>query len=124
MVTLGESPDVVAIHDRHAALHGAEFDIGDGATIQRSMVRRRDGALIGHAPITTQLGWCATEGVGRAIFTHCGSEIVKGDERRLAPRVRRLARERGLDARVAHDGLQMPLATGSASAAGAGRLHA
>jgi phosphoribosyl 1,2-cyclic phosphodiesterase len=118
-------PDVVAIHDRHAALHGAEFYIGDGATIRRSMVRRRDGALIGHAPITTQLGWCAKEGVGRAIFTHCGSEIVKGDERRLGPLVRRLASERGLDARIARDGLQMSLVAESASAAGPpGRQHA
>ena len=26
-----------------------------------------------------QLGWCEKEGVPRAIFTHCGSEIVEGD---------------------------------------------
>jgi phosphoribosyl 1,2-cyclic phosphodiesterase len=129
-VTLGSRcifyvPDVVAIHNRHEALQGADLYIGDGATIQRSMVRRCNGALIGHAPITTQLGWCKKEGVQQAVFTHCGSEIVKGDERRLGALVRRLARERGLDARIARDGLQMPLAAGSASAAGTpGRQHA
>jgi phosphoribosyl 1,2-cyclic phosphodiesterase len=118
-------PDVVAIHDRHAALHGAGFYIGDGATIQRSMVRRRDGALIGHAPITTQLGWCEKEGVRQAVFTHCGSEIVKGDERRLGALVRRGASERGVDARIAYDGLQVSLAANTSSTAGTlGHKHA
>ena len=41
-------------------------------------VVRRDGALIGHAPIRTQLEWCAREGVRRGVFTHCGSGIVAG----------------------------------------------
>jgi hypothetical protein len=30
-----------------------------------------------------QIGWCAKEGVPRAIITHCGSEIVAGDEMEL-----------------------------------------
>jgi hypothetical protein len=29
------------------------------------------------------LTWCEKEGVPRAIITHCGSEIVTGDERKL-----------------------------------------
>jgi hypothetical protein len=70
------------------------------------MVRRREGELIGHSAITTQLGWCAKEGVRQAIFTHCGSQIVAGDERRLGALVRKLARQRGVDARIAYDGLQ------------------
>jgi hypothetical protein len=33
------------------------IDIGDGATITRSMIRRR------HSPIAAQLDWCEAEGV-------------------------------------------------------------
>lgn len=68
------APDVVYIHDQEEALSGARLYIGDGATVTRSMVRKRDDALIGHAPIRTQLTWCQKEGVARAIFTHCGSD--------------------------------------------------
>ncbi len=73
------------------------------------MVRARDHVLIGHAPISAQLGWCEAEGVGRAIFTHCGSLIVKSDTRRIEARVRELGREHGVDASIAHDGLTLSL---------------
>jgi hypothetical protein len=42
--------------------------------------------------------------VKRAIFTHCGSQIVGGDERVPGALVRRLGRERGVEARTADDG--------------------
>ena len=102
-------PDVVAIGERAAALGGIALYVGDGATITRSMVRRVDSALVGHSAIRTQLGWCAEEGVGRAIFTHCGTEIVSGDERSLGPLVKRLGRGCSVDARLAYDGLQVRL---------------
>jgi phosphoribosyl 1,2-cyclic phosphodiesterase len=102
-------PDLVAIRQRHAALRGVDLYVGDGATIKRSMVRHRDHALIGHTPIATQLDWCEREGVGQAIFTHCGSEIVRGDTRAIAARVRALGEEHGVDARIAHDGLTLSL---------------
>jgi hypothetical protein len=101
-------PDVVAIPSRSAALRGAQLYIGDGATILRPMIKRRE-ALIGHSPIRTQLRWCAEEHVPKAIFTHCGSQIVKGDGRRLSAVVRRLGRERGIVARIAHDGMHIVL---------------
>jgi hypothetical protein len=41
--------------------------------------------------------------VARAIFTHCGSEIVRGDGRTLAARVRALGRAVGVEAAVARD---------------------
>ncbi len=105
-------PDVVAIHDRSAALRHLTYYIGDGATVVRSFVRRRGTTLIGHTPIRTQLGWCEAEGVARAIFTHCGSEIVGSDGRSVAARIARLGRERGVVARVAHDGMRCDLAAG------------
>jgi phosphoribosyl 1,2-cyclic phosphodiesterase len=100
-------PDVVAIVDRAEALNGVSLYVGDGATVTRPLVRRSGPALVGHTSIRTQLGWCAEEGVGNAIFTHCGTEIVGGDERRIGPKVRRIARELGVDARIAYDGLKL-----------------
>ena len=49
------------------------------------------------------------QGVPRAIFTHCGSQIVGGDGRVLGALVRRLGRERGIEARIAYDGMQLSL---------------
>ena len=113
-VTAGEVsifyvPDVVYIEDREEALRGVQVYVGDGATITRSMVRKSDNHLIGHTPIRTQLTWCQKEGVPRAIFTHCGSEIVVGDERKLDATVRDLARERNVDVEIAHDGMEVVL---------------
>ncbi len=103
------APDVVAIPERDAALRGIDLYIGDGATIIRPILRRRDGVLVGHIPIRTQLDWCRDARVGSAIFTHCGSQIVGGDERVLGALVRRLGRERQVAARIAHDGLVLDL---------------
>jgi phosphoribosyl 1,2-cyclic phosphodiesterase len=108
-VTIFCIPDVVWIRDREAALSKVKVYIGDGATIARSMVRKIDGHLIGHTPIRTQLTWCRKEGVPRAIFTHFGSEIVEGDEARVGARIRELAQERGIEADIAFDGMQVVL---------------
>jgi phosphoribosyl 1,2-cyclic phosphodiesterase len=102
-------PDLLYIHDRAPALEDVQVYIGDGATLTRSFVRKRADALIGHAPVRTQLGWCAKEGVARAIITHCGSEIVLSNERKLAMELRALAAERGMEARIAHDGMVLTL---------------
>ncbi len=102
-------PDVAAIPDQDAALRRIAFYIGDGATMTRSMVRVRDDALIGHAPITAQLKWCRESRVARAIFTHCGSSIVRSDGRKIAAEVRRLGAAQGIEARVAHDGMTLSL---------------
>jgi len=65
--------------------------------------------LIGHAPIVSQLAWCAKAKVRRAIFTHCGSPIVRGDARMLNAVVRRLAREHRIAASIARDGDRLRL---------------
>ena len=108
-------PDVAWLPDATKALGGIDVYIGDGATIKRSMVRRRGRTLIGHAPIVAQLGWCLKTGVGQAIFTHCGSQIVRGDARRLDALVRRLGREYGIEAHLACDGDRLPFPMPAAS---------
>jgi phosphoribosyl 1,2-cyclic phosphodiesterase len=108
-VSLGASsvfyiPDVAWLPNAGKALHGVAVYIGDGATIKRPMVRRRGRTLTGHASIVAQLDWCRRAGVKRAVFTHCGSQIVRGDARRLDRIVRRLGRDHGTEARLARDG--------------------
>lgn len=49
---------------------------------------------LGHAPVRSQLDWCRAQSVTRAVFTHCGSQIVGGDEWLLGALVRHLGRER------------------------------
>ncbi len=49
---------------------------------------------------------CEKIGVPRAIFTHLGSEIVKGDERSLGPQLQSLAEGRGVAAAFAYDGME------------------
>jgi phosphoribosyl 1,2-cyclic phosphodiesterase len=103
------APDLIFIHDRSAALKGVQIYIGDGATITRTFIRRRGKALIGHSPVWTQLAWCQKESVHRAIITHCGSEIVTGNERKIFANLRAIAAERDVEVRIAHDGMKVTL---------------
>jgi phosphoribosyl 1,2-cyclic phosphodiesterase len=103
------APDLVHIRERSDALRGVDVYVGDGASLTRSMVRKRGASLIGHTPFRTQLTWCKKEGVPRAIVTHCGSQIVKGDERTLVARLREMAEERGVAVEIASDGMEVIL---------------
>ena len=111
-VTVFYVPDVAWIPDREAALEDVKVYIGDGATLTRSMVRRKDDKIYGHVPVRAQLTWCQKEGVPRCIVTHCGSGIVK-NEAESAAKLDELAQERGVEARIAHDGLEVVLRGGS-----------
>jgi phosphoribosyl 1,2-cyclic phosphodiesterase len=102
-------PDVAELRRTSDALGQIDVYIGDGATVKRSMVRRKNGALIGHAPITRQLDWCANAHVRRAIFTHCGSPIVRATTHAVDRLVSELALERGVNARIARDGDRLSL---------------
>ena len=48
-------PDIAAFPGASMALRGVQLYIGDGATVTRPMFRKRNGTLIGHAPIVQQL---------------------------------------------------------------------
>jgi phosphoribosyl 1,2-cyclic phosphodiesterase len=103
------APDVVAIKDRAAAFKGVDVYVGDGSTLTTSLVRRvgGSGALVGHATVRTQLGWCRAEGVERAVFTHCGTEVTTAPEGEAEEAVRRLGLERGIHAVLAFDGMEL-----------------
>jgi phosphoribosyl 1,2-cyclic phosphodiesterase len=100
-------PDVVAIRDRRRALQGVDLYVGDGAMIKRPLVRRRNRVWVGHTSIRIQLDWCEKERIGIAFFTHCGTEIVTSDARQVSRVVHQLGVARGVDARIAHDGLRL-----------------
>ena len=102
-------PDVANLNDRKRTLKKVDLYIGDGAVLVRSMVRTRGPALIGHASIATQLDWCRSSGVTRAVFTHCGSGVVRSAPTQAEAVVRSLGRDRGVQARLAYDGLTMRL---------------
>jgi phosphoribosyl 1,2-cyclic phosphodiesterase len=103
------APDLIFIHERAAAMKGVQIYIGDGATVSRSFIRKRGKALIGHSPVRTQLTWCEKEGVPRAIITHCGSEIVTGDENDMSAEIDAMAAERNVDVCIAYDGMKLKL---------------
>jgi hypothetical protein len=102
------APDVVRIPRLREAFSGIRIYVGDGARIDRPLLRRdkRTGSEIGHTSIAAQIAWCALHGVSRMIVTHCGSEIVRGDERRVAAKIRRLAAESEIEVEVAEDGME------------------
>lgn len=101
--------DLVYIHEQQEALEGVKLYIGDGATITRPMIRRHGDILFGHSPISTQLTWCERYRIPLAYFTHCGSQIVGTDGRVISPIVTRLGKQRGVDARIAYDGLSITI---------------
>jgi phosphoribosyl 1,2-cyclic phosphodiesterase len=105
-------PDVAGLSNVRGALRGIDVYIGDGATFRRSMARRKDGARVGHASIIDQLAWCRKAGVPRAIFTHCGSPIVRADARKMHAALQQLAREHDVEAFFACDGDRLLLADG------------
>lgn len=102
-------PDLVSIYDAHQALRGIRLYIGDGAALRRPIVRKRGSYRVGHSAIRTQLGWCRQEGVREALFTHCGSEIVRADSRKIARAVSDLALDQGVNTRIAVDGMEVIL---------------
>lgn len=80
--------------------------LGTRGEIEASTRRHRRHTSL---EVSYRLGRCEKEGVPRAVFTHCGSEIVKGDERSLGARLHGWAAERGLEAAFAVDGMELVL---------------
>jgi phosphoribosyl 1,2-cyclic phosphodiesterase len=107
VVSIFYVPDLVYIEDREAALGGVKVYVGDGATIDRSMVRKPGETLIGHTPVRTQLTWCKKLDVPRAIITHCGAQIVDADPDEVQTKIDEYAEERGVEARIATDGMEL-----------------
>jgi Beta-lactamase superfamily domain len=100
------APDVLWIEDREEALAALDMYVGDGAAFQRDLVRKRDDKLFGHVTVRRQLAWCVKVGIGRAVFTHCGSGIVR-DHEAASALVQAFGQAVGVQALVATDGLAL-----------------
>ena len=101
--------DVLSIVHQKQALKNIRLYIGDGATLTRPIVRFVEEVKSGHASIKKQLLWCQKEKVPRAIFTHCGSQIVKANQREIAKKLRELGDQMDVPASFAHDGMSLIL---------------
>lgn len=113
-ITVGETTifcvhDIVYIEEQHEALRGVQLYIGDGASPVRPIIRKRDGILFGHSPISTQLTWCEKENIPKAIFTHCGSQIVEAHAATVNAQLKKLATARNVLAKIAFDGMIIEL---------------
>jgi len=102
------SGDIAYLPDQKRNLKNVSLYIGDGSTVQKSLIRKKDGQIYGHASVKTQLGWCKKADIKNAIFTHCGSELVI-NSCKYAKIVCALAKIRGVYVRVAYDGLMVYL---------------
>ena len=103
------APDIARLDQPARALADVDLYVGDGAVLTRSLVRRRGALMIGHASVAEQLDWCQIGGVARVIFTHCGSGLLRMGDRRADALVRILGEERGIDARLARDGMAVAI---------------
>ena len=103
--------DLLAIKNRTEALHDIQLYIGDGAALTRPILRyTKENQPFGHTSIDEQLKWCKKAHVPRAVFTHCGSHIVKDDlHATVAAKVVNLGSLYGVEASIAHDDLKITL---------------
>lgn len=108
-VTIYYAGDLISINQRRAALKNVQLYIGDGATIVRPMVRRKDAKIFGHTTIRAQLGWCKKEGITRVIITHCGTQIVADRSGKAEAKIMQLAKERDVKIAIAYDGMKIIL---------------
>jgi phosphoribosyl 1,2-cyclic phosphodiesterase len=113
-VSIGSShffyvPDVAQLPHVSKVLREIDLYIGDGASIKRSMVRCKSGSIIGHASIVAQLSWCAKARVQRALFTHCGSGIIRTASPQIQDLISQLGEEAGVKASLVSDGDHLTL---------------
>lgn len=102
--TIFYSGDIAYIPNSKKVLKSVDLYIGDGSTVQKSLIRKKNSQIYGHASVKTQINWCAHARIKRAIFTHCGTELVT--KARINEKyIQKLGIEKNLSVSVAHDGL-------------------
>lgn len=101
--------DLLAIKNRPKALRDIQLYIGDGASFDHPIVQYSNDTRVGHTTIKEQVEWCHKAQIPRAIFTHCGSQIVKSAPQEIAAKVHDYGQKYGIDAAIAHDGMTIRL---------------
>ena len=101
--------DLLSIKNRTKALENVSLYIGDGATFIRPIMRYRNNMPMGHTTIKEQLTWCKKAGIPRAIFTHCGSHIVKDTTNTVEKNIIHYGLEQGIETNIAYDGMKITI---------------
>jgi phosphoribosyl 1,2-cyclic phosphodiesterase len=101
--------DLLSIKNRSKALRDVQLYIGDGASFDHPIIRYTDNIPVGHTTIKEQIEWCHKAQIPRAIFTHCGSQIVKSDPQEVAAKVHNYGKSYGIEASIAYDGMRITL---------------
>lgn len=81
--TLAYNPDLIFIKNRRKIFKDLDLYIGDGSSVTRPMVRRKENKLFGHSSIRTQITSCKKFKIRQAIFTHFGKEAIGMGEKKL-----------------------------------------
>jgi ribonuclease BN (tRNA processing enzyme) len=112
LVYSGDLVSFESAEEASRALSGALLYVGDGSTLTGSLVRRHpSGALLGHTTVRAQLGWLASAGVAKAVFSHFGEEPIAMGDRDLRSALEDLARTKapGCEVFAARDGWTLEL---------------
>ncbi len=104
--TIFYAGDVAYIPHYKKVLKNTSFYIGDGATVNQSLIRKRGDTIFGHATIYTQLTWCQKAGVKNVIITHCGTQLV-AHPRENKKLINEHARIKNISVQIAYDGLSV-----------------
>lgn len=99
------APDVAALAEPYD-LQGVDLYIGDGSTLDSTLLRSEQGRPCGHAPISEQLQWCHTAGISNVVITHCGEAIIS-DETAASRMLTDLANSLNIELSIAHDGQRL-----------------
>jgi len=67
--TIIYAPDILYTRYKRE-FKGVDLYIGDGSALKKSIVRKKNDQIYGHASIRTQLSWCKKNNIPLALFTH------------------------------------------------------
>ena len=110
--------DVLYIYNRDKFLNGATLAIGDGSSLKKGGIVRKDEELgiYGHEGIPDQIAWFLKAGVKAIAITHLGKEAIEKGDKDLEFMLQEMVKEEAnrLDKQpvpiiVAKDGLELSM---------------
>jgi ribonuclease BN (tRNA processing enzyme) len=103
------APDILDTEQpKKVVFSGVSILIADGSSIDVNLVRRRDDKLFGHAMIKTIINWCRKYNINELIITHCGKQVVTGDEKEIMNKIFKYA-EIKINIQIAYDGFKIDI---------------
>jgi len=101
------APDILdTVQPKEKVFSDIEMLVSDGSSFDINLVRSRDGRLFGHAMIKTIINWCRNYNIKKLAVTHCGKQIVGGDEEEIINKIEEFAGN-NVNVVVAFDGMTL-----------------